>query len=109
MFIQPIHLILIAIVAFIIFGPKHLPQIGKSIAKAVRDLRSGMKGMGEEFHEEFEKPPTPTEAAQPVTAQSAAPASPAIDGPTCTKCGAANPPASRFCHKCGQQLIKEVA
>lgn len=114
--LHPFHWVIIAIVAFVIFGPKRLPQIGRSLAKAVRDLRSGMKEMGEEFHGVYEKPADQAPGASPVTAvqpemptaaatiEKPVATAPASDGHFCTNCGAANPPASRFCHKCGQQL-----
>ncbi len=116
------HLLAIAIVAFIIFGPKHLPQLGKAIAKAVRDLRSGMREVSEEFHEEFENSPAVPANAQPVAASApatpaaaasetsaVAAATPAPAGPFCIHCGAANLPESRFCHQCGQQLVEKIA
>ena len=115
--IQPIHILIIAIVALIIFGPKHLPQIGSSIAKAIRDLRGGMKDMSENFHEEITKSPSPLAAAQPFATPPQSQAATAVEqqtaaveaGPYCTQCGAANPPASQFCHKCGRQLVDRVA
>ena len=117
--LRPEHLLIIAIVAFIVFGPKHLPRIGSSIAKAFRDLRSGI--MGEGVHEELANTPSPTAeqalaASTPTAPISATMETPAASvdapipaGPFCTRCGAANPPASQYCHKCGQQLVEKVA
>jgi sec-independent protein translocase protein TatA len=35
------ELILILLIALLIFGPRKLPQIGRAIGKAIRELRSG--------------------------------------------------------------------
>ncbi len=40
---QPTHLLLIAIVALILFGPKRLPELGKGLGEAIRGLKEGMK------------------------------------------------------------------
>ena len=42
-FLQPWHVIVIIIVALLIFGPKRLPEIGKGLAKAIQDFKSGMR------------------------------------------------------------------
>ena len=37
-------LIVILIIALLIFGPGKLPEIGKSLGKAIKDLKNAMKG-----------------------------------------------------------------
>ncbi len=37
------HLLLIFLVALIFFGPKKLPELGKSIGEGIRGLKNGMK------------------------------------------------------------------
>jgi sec-independent protein translocase protein TatA len=61
---QPMHLLVIFLIALLIFGPKKLPELGKGIGDGIRALKDSMK----------EKP-----ADTPVT--SAAPAAP-TSGPT---------------------------
>jgi sec-independent protein translocase protein TatA len=39
---QPTHLLLIAIVAIIFFGPRKLPELGKGLGEAIRGFRDGM-------------------------------------------------------------------
>jgi sec-independent protein translocase protein TatA len=39
----PTHLLLIAIVALILFGPKRLPELGKGLGEGIRALKEGMK------------------------------------------------------------------
>ena len=100
--IQPFHWLIIAVVALIIFGPKRLPEIGRGLAKAFRELRSGVReasdGFHDEMHPEIEKPT----AATTVTATAPPVAEPA--GAFCTKCGAPNQSDSLYCHKCGNKL-----
>jgi sec-independent protein translocase protein TatA len=45
----PTHLLLVAIVALILFGPKRLPELGKGLGEGIRALKDSMK----------ETPPTP--------------------------------------------------
>ncbi|MEO1005094.1 MAG: TatA/E family twin arginine-targeting protein translocase [Cyanobacteria bacterium J06638_38] len=42
---------LITIVALLVFGPKKLPEIGRSVAKTIRSFQDASK----EFEEEFKK------------------------------------------------------
>ena len=39
---QPTHLILILLVAFIVFGPSRLPQIGAGLGKSIRDFKKAI-------------------------------------------------------------------
>lgn len=39
---QPMHLLVVGIVALFVFGPDKLPQLGKTLGKAVRELRGAM-------------------------------------------------------------------
>ena len=63
--IQPIHIVLIIVVALLIFGPKQLPDMGRSIGKALSEFRSGAKEMTEGFRQEVSHPVTP-QAASPT-------------------------------------------
>ena len=40
---QPMHLLVIFLIALIIFGPKKLPELGKGIGEGFRALRDSMK------------------------------------------------------------------
>lgn len=42
------ELLLILFVVFIFFGPKKLPELGKSIGKGMREFRSAMRGLQED-------------------------------------------------------------
>ncbi len=38
------HILLLALVAVIFFGPKRLPQLGQSLGKAIRGFKKGLNG-----------------------------------------------------------------
>ncbi|MBU1041045.1 MAG: twin-arginine translocase TatA/TatE family subunit [Proteobacteria bacterium] len=41
---QPMHLLLVLVIALFVFGPNKLPQLGASIGKSIRELRKGLDG-----------------------------------------------------------------
>lgn len=45
---EPQVLIIILIIVLIIFGPKQLPQLGKSLGKTMKSIRDGAEGKDEE-------------------------------------------------------------
>ena len=51
----PMELIVILIVVLVIFGPKNLPKLGKSLGQTVKNVREGMEEDDEDEAEE-EKP-----------------------------------------------------
>ena len=40
--LQPMHLLLIAIIAIVFFGPKRLPELGKGLGEGIRGFRDAM-------------------------------------------------------------------
>jgi sec-independent protein translocase protein TatA len=46
---EPQVLIIILIIVLIIFGPKQLPQLGKSLGKTMKSIREGAEGKDEEL------------------------------------------------------------
>lgn len=40
---QPWHLVAILLIALLLFGPKRLPELGKSIGEGLRGLKDSMK------------------------------------------------------------------
>ena len=114
--IQPIHIILIILVAFLIFGASRLPEIGRSLGKGISEFRKGTKEAAEGFKEEVSKPinapaahvpaasPAPVQAAPSVTASSGK-----LTGNFCIQCGTPNPPEARFCASCGAKLPEKTS
>lgn len=45
------ELIVIFIVAFLVFGPKKLPELGRTLGKGIRELKAAMRGVRESFEE----------------------------------------------------------
>jgi sec-independent protein translocase protein TatA len=39
---QPMHLLLILVVALLVFGPKNLPAIGKGLGEAIRGFKKAL-------------------------------------------------------------------
>lgn len=56
---------LIMVVALLIFGPKKLPEIGKSMGKAIRSFQDASK----EFEDEFKREAEQIETAVKTTAK----------------------------------------
>ncbi len=45
--LQPWHLIVLAIVAFLLFGAKRLPELGKGLGEGLKGFREGIKGVSD--------------------------------------------------------------
>jgi sec-independent protein translocase protein TatA len=60
----PGHLLLIAVVALIFFGPAKLPELGRGFGKMLREFKSGTKGLDTEDNNIVEsKHSAPTETS----------------------------------------------
>jgi len=57
--LQPWHLIVLAVVAFLLFGAKRLPELGKGLGEGLKGFREGIKGITE--------PTTPPQTTQQNT------------------------------------------
>lgn len=53
----PMELVIILVIILIIFGPKRLPQLGKSLGKTMKAIREGSDGTGEDDEDEVEEAP----------------------------------------------------
>jgi sec-independent protein translocase protein TatA len=56
---QPMHLIIIAGIALLIFGPKKLPELGRGLGDGIRGFKSAMSR--EEKSPDIKKSDEPTE------------------------------------------------
>jgi len=45
------ELIVIFIVAFLVFGPKKLPELGRTLGKGIRELKAAMRGVKDTFED----------------------------------------------------------
>jgi len=42
--LQPMHLVVILVVGLFVFGPKKLPELGKSLAQGIRGFKDAISG-----------------------------------------------------------------
>lgn len=89
MFRNPVtDLIVVAVVAILIFGPKRLPMLGRALGQGLREFKEGITGEHKD-----EEPPALTPAAagepNPESASSPVPATPSAvaSGPESAEAG----------------------
>jgi sec-independent protein translocase protein TatA len=58
--LQPWHLIILGVVAFLLFGAKRLPDLGKGLGEGLRGFKEGIKGISD--------PPPPVQNVQQASA-----------------------------------------
>jgi len=113
--IQPIHIIIVAIVALLIFGPSRLPEIGRGVGRAINEFRRGAKEMGGSFMEELKQTdetpgqPSVSQSTDPtviVAPPSASPGEKVSQANFCIHCGKSNPPGAIFCNQCGSKIAE---
>jgi sec-independent protein translocase protein TatA len=63
--VGPFELAIVLIIALVVFGPKRLPELGRSLGKGIREFRGSVSG---EAHE-----PERTERTETIEAPSAPP------------------------------------
>ena len=47
--LTPTHMIVVAVVAFVLFGAKKLPELGKGLGEGLRGFKDGIKGLRDEL------------------------------------------------------------
>jgi sec-independent protein translocase protein TatA len=45
----PTHMMVVAIAAFVLFGGKKLPELGKGLGQGLRGFKDGIKGLTDEL------------------------------------------------------------
>ena len=106
------ELIVILIIVLVIFGPKNLPKLGKSLGKTVKGIREGMdeaqdgaKGEDAEAKDVVVEHNDDTDIEDAPIADPDSDADASTSGEKfCGKCGTANSPENHFCKKCGAKL-----
>ncbi len=63
--VGPGEIIILLIVALLVFGPKKLPEMGRSIGKGMREFKSSIGGLGGD--DDDVTPELPEEPARPKT------------------------------------------
>ena len=85
-------LIILAVLAFILFGPEKLPQYAATLGKFVAKMRQATTEMSRQYQDQnpFSYPPEPALPSAPESA--------------CPYCRQTVTPGFAFCPKCGQRL-----
>lgn len=53
--IGPMELIIILVIALVVFGPKRLPDMGRSLGKAIREFRNAGKEIQNDITESIDE------------------------------------------------------
>ncbi len=55
--IGPLEIVVVLIIALVVFGPKRLPELGRSLGKGIREFRGSLSGE----NDDDERPEQPAE------------------------------------------------
>src|SRR5271165_5264915 len=111
---QPMHLLVLGVVVFLLFGARRLPELGKGLGEGLKGFKEGIKGITD---------PAPTATMQSTAAAVASGTPTAVPGaakaiyrcPACSAlvtASAPNPGAAEdkgFCPECGKQFDKKTS
>jgi sec-independent protein translocase protein TatA len=62
--VGPLELAIVLIIALVVFGPKRLPELGRSLGKGIREFRGSLGGENQEAEQRDAIEP-PKEPAKP--------------------------------------------
>ena len=84
--VGPFELAIVLVIALIVFGPKRLPELGKSVGRGIREFKGSLSGESDDDEaappakiESAQPPPPPSESAEPAKADESAEAGKADD------------------------------
>ena len=49
--IGPMEVLVVLIIALVVFGPKRLPELGRSVGKGIREFRGSVSGAPDDEHD----------------------------------------------------------
>ncbi len=64
--LTPTHLMVVAVIAFVLFGGKKLPELGKGLGEGLRGLKDGIMGLTDDI----DRPEKATQTIVPKPNQS---------------------------------------
>jgi TatA/E family protein of Tat protein translocase len=83
------YLIILAVIALIIFGPRRLPELGEGLGKAIKEFRKATSEMGDSLRDETSKSDSATGTTYTAPVVPVAPVEPVVPAAAST----APPPA----------------
>jgi Sec-independent protein translocase protein TatA len=87
------ELIILAILAFILFGPEKLPDYAATLGRFVAKMRQSSSELTQQYQNPFQNPPEPAPRPAPES--------------VCPLCQQKVAQDFTFCPKCGQRLHKD--
>ncbi len=60
--IGPLEIVVVLIIALVVFGPKRLPELGRSLGKGIREFRGSLTG--EHDDDDEPSPPAPPQGLE---------------------------------------------
>ena len=66
--VGPMELMLLAVLALLLFGPKELPEVGRSVGKGLREFKDGLSEHTSEFHDALAPLDETRDAVDPLSA-----------------------------------------
>jgi sec-independent protein translocase protein TatA len=61
--VGPLEIAVVLIIALVVFGPRKVPELGRSLGKGIREMRSSLSGIGDEDETAEEPAPQPISKA----------------------------------------------
>jgi sec-independent protein translocase protein TatA len=94
---SPWHIAILVLVILLVFGPKRLPEMGRSLGRGMREFKDSISGSADD-----QDAALPADTATPI---SAAPGT--VEGATpCHACGGEVASDAQFCSACGAAVEK---
>ena len=105
-------LIILAVLAFILFGPEKLPQFAAKLGYYMGKLKEASSDLSKEYHSSFsnvlQTPPPPAPAREPSPPPALAAQAGVYEHP-CPMCAHLVAHDFTFCPQCGHRLKPEAA
>ena len=83
--VGPLEIAIVLVIVLIIFGPKRLPELGRSMGKGIKDFRGAMSGDNDDDDDNVEKKRRELEESQTNVASAEAKAEKPVEGEVVTE------------------------